>query len=201
MCMALVTVGIIWISCRFLQKKRWRSCFKKILSEYKLMWVMVLFLFEQKLKAGRSRTTSLFVAKPLISKYYLNIVIVNTPKHIIWRGTPSPVAVGEMQHQNNLIYQCQLQSIVDASVHDGFRWGGKLSSAGWGSSRSVMCRMAFPSDSSGDLGEETLCSCFCVENRMTCRWRLFAGILSCKKTNNSLKITLKKINFHFFLFL
>lgn len=38
-------------------------------------------------------------------------------------GTPSPVAVGEMQQQNNLIYWCQLQSIVHASIHNGFRWG------------------------------------------------------------------------------
>lgn len=44
---------------------------------------VVLFSFEQKLKAGKSRTAFLFVAKPFISnKYYLNIVTVNSPKHI-----------------------------------------------------------------------------------------------------------------------
>lgn len=45
--------------------------------------VMVLFSFEQKLKARKSRATFLFVAKPFISnKYYLNIVTVNIPRYI-----------------------------------------------------------------------------------------------------------------------
>lgn len=45
--------------------------------------VLVLFSFEQKLKAGKSRTAFLFVAKPFISnKCYLNIVTVNAAKHI-----------------------------------------------------------------------------------------------------------------------